>query len=154
MDLVLLLGIAGYFINRNPQLHTASYSSSLLMLVVAFAVFLLVDFTASALAVGLERCSADRWNNVRLLAHVWPQRLAYRPLFSLVILRTLKRVIEGYEFSWGKLERTAALQCHFEQGPLPQLDEDVVSAMLGNFDNRSRPFAIRVMAEGTAEENP
>ena len=154
MDLVLLVGIAGYFINRNPQFHTAGYSSSLLMLVVAFAVFLLVDFTASALAVGLERRSADRWNNVRLLAHVWPQRLAYRPLFSLVILRTLKRVIEGYEFSWGKLERTAALQCHFEQGPLPQLDEDAVSAMLGNFDNRSRPFAIRVMAEGTAEENP
>ena len=154
MDLVLLLGIAGYFIKRNPQFHTASYSSSLLKLMVAFAVFMLVDFTASALAVALERCSADRWNNVRLLAHVWPQRFAYRPLFSLVILRTLKRVIEGYEFTWGKLERTAALQCHFEPGPSPQLDEDVVSAMLGNFDNRPRPFVIRVMAEGTVEENP
>ncbi len=154
MDLVLLLGIAGYFIKRNPQFHTASYSSSLLKLMAAFAFFMLVDLTASALAVALERCSADRWNNVRLLAHVWPQRFAYRPLFSLVILRTLKRVIEGYEFTWGKLERTAALQCHFEPGPSPQLDEDVVSAMLGNFDNRPRPFVIRVMAEGTVEENP
>jgi hypothetical protein len=89
-----------------------------------------------------------------LLGHVWLLRFAYRRLFSLVILRTLKRVVEGYEFTWGKLERTAALQCHFEQGPLPQLDEDVVPTMLGNFDNRPRPFVIRVMAEGTAEENP
>jgi hypothetical protein len=34
----------------------------------AFLVFLLVDFTASALAIGLKRCSADRRNNLRLLA--------------------------------------------------------------------------------------
>jgi cellulose synthase/poly-beta-1,6-N-acetylglucosamine synthase-like glycosyltransferase/peptidoglycan/xylan/chitin deacetylase (PgdA/CDA1 family) len=156
MDLVFLLAITGYFINRDHQFHTASYSSSLPKLVVAFVVFLLVDLTASALAVALERCSADRSNNLRLLGHVWLQRFAYRPLFSLVILRTLKRVVEGYESTWGKLERTAALQCHFEEGAilLSQLGEDVVAAMPGDFDSRPRPFVIRVMAEGTAKENP
>jgi peptidoglycan-N-acetylglucosamine deacetylase len=157
IDLVFLLGIADYFINLDPQFRTGGYYSPPLKLVGAFVVFLLVDFTAAALAVALERCSADRWDNLRLLGHVWLQRFVYRPLFSLVILRTLKRVVEGYEFTWGKLERTAALQCHFEQGaiPLSQLDEDVVAAMLGDFDShRPRPFVIRVMAEGTAKENP
>jgi hypothetical protein len=112
---------------------------------------------ASALAVALERCRADRWSNLRLLGHVWLQRFAYRPLFSIVILRTLKRVVEGYEFQWGKLERTAELQCHFEPSAVPvqPLDEDLVTNLRGDFDtHRPRPFAIRVMAESTVKENP
>jgi hypothetical protein len=44
-----------------------------------------------------------------LLLHVWLQRFAYRQLFSVVLLRTLKRAATGHAFNWDKLERTAAL---------------------------------------------
>jgi hypothetical protein len=37
------------------------------------------------------------------------QRFAYRQLFSLVLLKTLKRAAEGRRFAWDKLERTAAM---------------------------------------------
>jgi hypothetical protein len=66
-------------------------------------------------------------------------------------------VVEGHEFHWGKLERTAALQCHFEPGAIPvqHSDEDLVTNLLGDFEiHRPRPFAIRVMAEGAVKENP
>ena len=155
LDLAFLLGAADYFVNRNPQFHSDG-NNPLIKLVVAFIVFLLVDFTASTLAIVLERCSADRRNNLRLLAHVWLQRFAYRPLFSFVILRTLKRVVEGHELRWGKLERTAALQCQFEPGaiPFPYQDEDLVGSMLSKFDgHRPTPFVLQ-MAESPAKENP
>jgi peptidoglycan-N-acetylglucosamine deacetylase len=155
LDLAFLVGAAGYFVNRNPQFHSDG-NNPIIKLVVAFIVFLLVDFTASALAIALERCSADRRNNLRLLAHVWLQRFAYRPLFSFVILRTLKRVVEGHELRWGKLERTAALQCRFEPGaiPFPYQDEDLVANMLSKFDgHRSTPFVLQMTAESTVKEN-
>jgi hypothetical protein len=44
-----------------------------------------------------------------LLSQVWAQRFAYRQLFSLVLLKTLKRAIQGQRFAWDKLERTAAV---------------------------------------------
>jgi hypothetical protein len=31
-------------------------------------------------------------------------------LFSLVLLKTLKRAVEGQRFAWDKLERTAAVK--------------------------------------------
>ena len=67
IDLVFLLGVVDYLISQNSPLHTAGHYSPLLKLSVAFIIFLLVDFTAAGLAVGLERCSADRRNNLRLL---------------------------------------------------------------------------------------
>ena len=45
-----------------------------------------------------------------LLGHVWLQRFAYRQLFSLVLIKTLKRAAEGGAFSWDKLERKATVQ--------------------------------------------
>ena len=44
-----------------------------------------------------------------LLSQVWLQRFAYRQLFSIVLLKTLKRAAEGRRFAWDKLERTAAM---------------------------------------------
>jgi peptidoglycan-N-acetylglucosamine deacetylase len=38
------------------------------------------------------------------------QRFAYRQLFSLVLVKTLKRVIDGRSFAWDKLERTATVK--------------------------------------------
>jgi len=40
---------------------------------------------------------------------VWLQRFAYRQLFSIVLLKTLKRAAEGRPFAWDKLERTASM---------------------------------------------
>ena len=64
-----------------------------------FLAFLVIDFIASAMAFALERRCGDRRENVWLLGHVWLQRFAYRQLFLLVILRTLKRACDGRWFT-------------------------------------------------------
>jgi hypothetical protein len=115
MDLVFLLSVVGEFLNQQAQFHTEGHSSALVKLIVAFLVFLLFDFIASALAIAMERDDADRWKNIRLLGHFWLQRFTYRQLFSLVILITLKRMLQGNAFKWGKLERTAAMRYPLEQ---------------------------------------
>jgi hypothetical protein len=46
---------------------------------------------------------------------VWLQRFAYRQLFSIVLLKTLKRAAEGQKFAWDKLERTAAVRAPVER---------------------------------------
>ena len=71
--------------------------------------FLIIDFIASALAFALERRTADNREDFTLLLHVWLQRFAYRQLFSIVLIRTLKRAMTGHAFNWDKLERTAAM---------------------------------------------
>jgi hypothetical protein len=43
------------------------------------------------------------------------QRFAYRQLFSIVLLKTLKRAAEGQKFAWDKLERTAAVTAPAER---------------------------------------
>src|SRR5207302_1566765 len=54
--------------------------------------------------------SAFARKGVWLLSQVWLQRFAYRQLFSVVLLKTLKRALEGRRFAWDKLERTAAVR--------------------------------------------
>ena len=44
-----------------------------------------------------------------LLLHLWLQRFSYRQLFSAVLFKTVKRIIDGKPFAWDKLERTAAI---------------------------------------------
>jgi len=63
----------------------------------------------SAIAFALERRRSETREDVWLLSQVWLQRFAYRQLFSVVLLKTLKRAIEGQRFAWDKLERTAAV---------------------------------------------
>jgi len=72
-------------------------------------VFLVIDFIASAIAFALERRRPDEPEDGWLLSQVWLQRFAYRQLFSIVLLKTLKRAVEGRPFAWDKLERTAAV---------------------------------------------
>ena len=74
-----------------------------------FAIFLIVDFIASALAFMLERREKGRGEDLTLLLHLWLQRFAYRQLFSAVLFKTVKRAIDGKPFAWDKLERTAAI---------------------------------------------
>ena len=79
-------------------------------LIIYFALFMIIDFIASALAFALERQQPGRKRDFLLLGHVWLQRFAYRQLFSIVLFKTVKRAIEGGSFAWDKLERTATVK--------------------------------------------
>ncbi|MFB3815288.1 MAG: glycosyltransferase [Terriglobales bacterium] len=114
IDLMFVAGIINYAIDRHFHPTTADFAS-LKKLVAFFATFLIIDFIASAIAFALERRGADRRESVWLLGHVWLQRFAYRQLFSIVILKTLKRAIEGKPFAWDKLERTATVGAVHEE---------------------------------------
>ena len=109
IDLMFLFGAGSYAWNR--YMHPESTDpSSFHKLLVYFALFLVIDFVASTVAFTLERRQPGGKKDFLLLAHVWLQRFAYRQLFSLVLLKTLKRAIEGGNFAWDKLERTASVK--------------------------------------------
>ncbi len=108
IDLMFVVGSLKYLVwDKHFHPDTAD-PASFQQLVLFFAFFLAIDFIASAIAFALERREgrAD-W---MLLGHVWLQRFAYRQLFSLVLIKTLKRAAEGGAFSWDKLERKATVR--------------------------------------------
>jgi cellulose synthase/poly-beta-1,6-N-acetylglucosamine synthase-like glycosyltransferase/peptidoglycan/xylan/chitin deacetylase (PgdA/CDA1 family)/spore germination protein YaaH len=108
IDLGFVLGCLHYALDRYFHPETAS-ADSFYKLLAFFLAFLLIDFTASALAFALERkhpaSKGDGW----LLFHIWIQRFTYRQVFSVVLFKTLKRAIDGKPFNWDKLERTAQM---------------------------------------------
>jgi len=108
IDLMFVFGTASYLANRyfHPESNDPSSFERLLLF---FVIFLLIDFVTSALAFLLERRHEGEREDIWLLAHIWLQRFSYRQLFSAVLLRTLKRAIDGKPFAWDKLERTAAV---------------------------------------------
>ncbi len=108
IDIMFVFGALSYGVNRYFHPDTAD-PASFEKLVAFFVAFMVIDFIASALAFALERRTAGNREEVSLLLHVWLQRFAYRQLFSLVLIRTLKRALTGSAFNWDKLERTAAL---------------------------------------------
>jgi hypothetical protein len=109
IDLMFLFGLLDYTVDRHFHPLTAN-PASLHRLLVFFLAFLIIDFLASAIAFSLERRNTDRRESVWLLGHVWLQRFAYRQVFSWVLIKTLKRAVEGGHFSWDKLERTATVK--------------------------------------------
>jgi len=108
IDLMFVAGLITYALDRNFHPDTAN-SSSLQKLVVFFVAFMVIDFIASTIAFLLERREPNAKEDVWLLAHVWLQRFAYRQLFSVVLVKTLIRAMEGRAFNWDKLERTATV---------------------------------------------
>ena len=108
IDIMFVFGTVQYAVDRYFHPETADFRS-FEKLVTYFAMFLIIDFIASALAFALERRTADNREDFTLLLHVWLQRFAYRQLFSIVLIRTLKRAMTGNAFNWDKLERTAAM---------------------------------------------
>ena len=108
IDLMFVIGAVQFGINRYYHPETAS-SASFEKLVAYFLAFMVIDFITSSLAFSLERrhpaSKGDGW----LLFHIWLQRFAYRQVFSVVLLKTLKRAIDGRPFNWDKLERTAVM---------------------------------------------
>jgi cellulose synthase/poly-beta-1,6-N-acetylglucosamine synthase-like glycosyltransferase/peptidoglycan/xylan/chitin deacetylase (PgdA/CDA1 family)/spore germination protein YaaH len=108
IDLMFVAGVIHYFIDKHFHPDTTS-PSELYKLIAFFAAFLLIDFAASALAFMLERKHPASKGDAWLLVHIWIQRFTYRQLFSWVLIRTVKRAIDGKSFSWDKLERTALM---------------------------------------------
>jgi cellulose synthase/poly-beta-1,6-N-acetylglucosamine synthase-like glycosyltransferase len=106
IDLMFVIGLITYSLDKHFHPDTAN-ASSLQKLVVFFVAFMVIDFIASTIAFLLERREANAKEDVWLLAHVWLQRFAYRQLFSVVLVKTLIRAMEGRAFNWDKLERTA-----------------------------------------------
>ena len=114
IDVMFIVGVAWYFIQK--YFHPESTDpASFQKLVVFFLAFLIIDFFASAIAFALERRHPGEREDTWLLSQVWLQRFAYRQLFSVVLLKTLKRAAEGQKFAWDKLERTAAVKAPAER---------------------------------------
>ncbi len=109
IDIMFAVGAGIYAYNRYFHPETAN-PASFHKLVVYFALFMVIDFIASIIAFALERQQPGGKRDFLLLGHVWLQRFAYRQLFSLVLIKTLKHAIEGRGFAWDKLERTASVK--------------------------------------------
>jgi peptidoglycan-N-acetylglucosamine deacetylase len=109
IDIMFAVGAASYFVDKFRHPESAN-PADFHKLVVYFALFMVIDFIASTIAFTLERQQPGGKRDFLLLAHVWLQRFAYRQLFSLVLLKTLKRAMEGGGFAWDKLERTASVK--------------------------------------------
>jgi cellulose synthase/poly-beta-1,6-N-acetylglucosamine synthase-like glycosyltransferase/peptidoglycan/xylan/chitin deacetylase (PgdA/CDA1 family)/spore germination protein YaaH len=108
IDALFVFSAAEYFVAHyfHPE---STDASSFERRALFFAVFLAIDFFTATLAFLLERRESGRGEDLPLLLHVWIQRFAYRQLFSAVLVRTVKRAIDGKPFAWEKLERTAAV---------------------------------------------
>jgi peptidoglycan-N-acetylglucosamine deacetylase len=108
IDLMFGVGAVWYLVQKSYHPESTD-PASFQRLVIFFAAFLIIDFITSAIAFALERRQPEAREDVWLLSQVWLQRFAYRQLFSVVLLKTLKRAVEGRPFAWDKLERTAAM---------------------------------------------
>jgi spore germination protein YaaH/peptidoglycan/xylan/chitin deacetylase (PgdA/CDA1 family)/glycosyltransferase involved in cell wall biosynthesis len=119
IDLMFAVGTIWYLLQK--YFHPESTDpASFQRLVVFFFAFLVIDFIASVIAFTLERRTPEHREDLWLLSQVWLQRFAYRQLFSVVLVRTLMRALEGRPFAWDKLERTAAVRYQ------PAVDHDSV----------------------------
>jgi len=109
IDIMFVFGTLKYLIwDKHFHPETAD-PASFQQLVLFFLMFLVIDFIASTIAFSLERRHGRDRRDWWLLGHVWLQRFAYRQLFSIVLIKTLRRAIDGRQFSWDKLERTATV---------------------------------------------
>ena len=109
IDIMFVAGTVIYFVDKYRHPESAN-PADFHKLVVYFALFMVIDFIASTIAFTLERQQSGGKRDFLLLGHVWLQRFAYRQLFSVVLIKTLKRAIEGRGFAWDKLERTATVR--------------------------------------------
>jgi cellulose synthase/poly-beta-1,6-N-acetylglucosamine synthase-like glycosyltransferase/peptidoglycan/xylan/chitin deacetylase (PgdA/CDA1 family)/spore germination protein YaaH len=108
IDLMFVAGVVNFFVDRYYHPEAASVAG-LLKLVAYFLAFLVIDFVTSSVAFSLERKHPANKGDGWLLFHIWLQRFAYRQVFSIVLLRTVKRAIDGKPFNWDKIQRTAKM---------------------------------------------
>jgi len=107
---LMFAGGALYYAYEKFMHPESTDPADFIKLVLYFAIFLVIDFVASAIAFVLERRQPEAREDAWLLSQVWLQRFAYRQVFSIVLFRTLKRAIQGRPFAWDKLDRTAAVK--------------------------------------------
>jgi len=108
IDLMFVAGVIHYFIDKHFHPDTTN-TADFYKLLIFFLTFLLIDFAASGLAFLLERKHPASRGDAWLLFHIWIQRFTYRQLFSWVLIKTMKRAIDGKPFAWDKLERTGKM---------------------------------------------
>ena len=108
IDLMFVASVLRFFYDRFYHPESAS-AASFLKLLGYFMAFMAIDFSASVLAFLLERKHPASKGDAWLLMHIWIQRFTYRQVFSVVLFKTVKRVIDGRPFSWDKLDRTARM---------------------------------------------
>ncbi|WP_041592680.1 glycosyltransferase [Terriglobus roseus] len=108
IDLMFVFSFFKFLYDRHFHPESAS-GADFVKLLYFFLAFMLIDFSASALAFMLERKHPASKGDAWLLMHIWIQRFTYRQVFSVVLFKTVKRVIDGRPFSWDKLERTAQM---------------------------------------------
>jgi len=70
-----------------------------------YALFLAVDWLASAFAFALER--RERWS---LLWWLFLQRFGYRQVMYYVMLKSVGAAAQGALVGWGKLDRKATVE--------------------------------------------
>ena len=114
IDLMFVAGIFHYFIDHYFHPESAS-TASFYKLIAFFLTFTVIDFAASAVAFALERKHQASKGDWWLLFHIWIQRFTYRQVFSLVLLKTVKRAVDGKPFNWDKLDRTAKMSAETEK---------------------------------------
>ncbi len=123
IDLMFVASLFKFLYDRHFHPESAS-ADSFMKLLTYFLAFMIIDFSASALAFMLERRHPASKGDAWLLMHIWIQRFTYRQVFSVVLFKTVKRVIDGRPFSWDKLERTAQMSKSTDQmidgGPSPE----------------------------------
>jgi cellulose synthase/poly-beta-1,6-N-acetylglucosamine synthase-like glycosyltransferase len=108
IDLMFVASFLKFLYDRHFHPESAN-SANFVKLLYFFLAFMIIDFSASALAFMLERKHPASKGDAWLLMHIWIQRFTYRQVFSVVLFKTVKRVIDGRPFSWDKLERTAQM---------------------------------------------
>lgn len=103
-DLMFLWSLFSVWLVREE--HGATYAlTSLEQVLTLYAIFLLVDWLAAALAF-----LAEPEEDKRLTWLVFLQRFAYRQVMYWVVLRSFVAAVRGHVVGWGKLERTATVE--------------------------------------------
>lgn len=114
IDLMFVVGVIRYLLDKHYHPDAAS-TASFYKLLIFFLTFMIIDFAASALAFMLERKHPASKGDAWLLLHIWMQRFSYRQVFSVVLIKTVKRAIDGKPFAWDKLDRTAKMSAATEK---------------------------------------
>ena len=101
VDLAVVGSILGAVINR--LMHPVEWSSDSLTLgFLYWGVFILVDLSAAALGMALERRAP--WRD---LLWIPVQRFGYRQMMYYVVIKSVVTAIRGPRVGWNKLERRA-----------------------------------------------
>ncbi len=101
VDLAVVFSIVGALLDRLQ--HPVEWSSDkLTQALLYWAVFVLVDLSAGALGMALERRAP--WKDL-----IWIpiQRFGYRQLMYYVVVKAVFTAVRGPRVGWGKLERRA-----------------------------------------------